>query len=200
MQDFPKLRGQYPFLVSNVIRERGNDSFFIGSKLIKSISYRNLMHELLKLSRVPVSVTLASDESFDQFYNQMTLNFKTAVMRRIRGNYSKTLPDFYREIGAALQFPFYFGENADALNDCLQDLAWMPRSATLLMIGRGEEFLSLESEDKFKMIMEVFLRASENHSVQNHSPPLQVLFQYESARAKKRLENLGFAFTEFNLS
>ena len=43
----------------------------------------------------------------------------------IRGKRCKTEKLFFNEISASLQFPYYFGENWAALDECLCDLEWI---------------------------------------------------------------------------
>jgi len=58
-----------------------------------------------------------------------------AVLRSLRGTKMRTLQGLFDEISAALQFPAFFGENWDALDDCLNDLDWLPVGpCTLLML------------------------------------------------------------------
>ncbi len=51
------------------------------------------------------------------------------IVRIVRSAKSRTLGDLFDEIGAALQFPYYFGENWAALDECLADLDWLPEGA-----------------------------------------------------------------------
>lgn len=43
----------------------------------------------------------------------------------IRGMRCKTEKDFFCEISASFQFPYYFGENWAAMDECLCDLEWL---------------------------------------------------------------------------
>lgn len=43
----------------------------------------------------------------------------------IRGWRCKTEEDYFREFSAAFQFPWYFGENWNALDECACDLDWL---------------------------------------------------------------------------
>ena len=53
----------------------------------------------------------------------------------IRGKRCKSKASFFREFSAAMQFPSYFGENWDALNECLQDLnEWLSFKAITIVI------------------------------------------------------------------
>ena len=52
------------------------------------------------------------------------------TVRLVRGGKMKTLASLFDEFAAALQFPWYFGENRDAFDECITDLGW-------LEVGRG---------------------------------------------------------------
>jgi hypothetical protein len=56
------------------------------------------------------------------------------VVRFIRGKKLRTEQGLFDELSAALQFPYYFGENWDALSECINDLEWLPAKAYLLVI------------------------------------------------------------------
>ena len=43
----------------------------------------------------------------------------------IRGNRCQSETDLFYEISASFQFPWYFGENWPALDECLCDLDWL---------------------------------------------------------------------------
>jgi hypothetical protein len=47
------------------------------------------------------------------------------VTKVLRGSKMTSLDSLFAEIGAALQFPDYFGEIWPALDECLLDLSWM---------------------------------------------------------------------------
>lgn len=56
------------------------------------------------------------------------------VVRVVRGRKMRTWQGVFDEFAAALQFPWYFGENADAFHDCLTDLDWLPRHAGYVIV------------------------------------------------------------------
>ena len=60
---------------------------------------------------------------------------KQVVARVVRGKKMRTTPALYDEFAAALQFPYYFGENGAAFDDCLTDLAWLPAEAYTILIS-----------------------------------------------------------------
>lgn len=65
----------------------------------------------LECGEVYTSICLASKEGVYSAY--------------VRGKRCKTEDDFFKEISAAFQFPFYFGENWPAMDECLCDLEWL---------------------------------------------------------------------------
>ncbi|HWL35034.1 MAG TPA: barstar family protein [Frankiaceae bacterium] len=65
------------------------------------------------------------------------------VVRVLRGQKMRTWQGLFDETAAALQFPWYFGENLDALFDCITDLDWLPRAAGyVLVINHPDEVLA----------------------------------------------------------
>jgi hypothetical protein len=70
--------------------------------------------------------------------------------RVIRGPKARTTPALFDETAAALQFPPYFGENWDALHDCLTDLEWLAADGYVLLFTDAPRLLEaappLESE------------------------------------------------------
>lgn len=57
----------------------------------------------------------------------------TAV-RVIRGRKCGTVRDLHNEVAAALQFPDDYGENWDAMRECMFDLSWMPATGYLVVV------------------------------------------------------------------
>jgi RNAse (barnase) inhibitor barstar len=80
-------------------------------------------------------------------------------VRLVRGTRCRTKEELFDEFSAALQFPWYFGHNWDAFDECLQDLGeWMIAAKTLtIVLTESSEVLSLEQDDRsfeiFRRIM-----------------------------------------------
>ena len=66
---------------------------------------------------------------------------------RIRACFCRSLPAFYKEISAALQFPIGFGNNIHALEDCLGDLDWIRGNSIAVVVWDASEFLVDETAD-----------------------------------------------------
>ncbi len=68
------------------------------------------------------------------------------TVRAIRGRKSRALEGLFNEVSAALQFPYYFGENWPALAECVADLDWLPiTKAFVLVVFSAGEVLAEES-------------------------------------------------------
>lgn len=65
------------------------------------------------------------------------------TVRRLRGRKMRTARGLFDEAAAALQFPDYFGENFDALAECLGDLPeWIdPGKGYVVLVTDADEFL-----------------------------------------------------------
>ncbi len=52
----------------------------------------------------------------------------------VRGEKMKGYPSLFDEFAAALQFPWYFGENTNAFDECITDLAWIPPGSGYVLV------------------------------------------------------------------
>jgi len=76
------------------------------------------------------------------------------VVRVVRGRKMRTQQALYSEISAALQFPLYFGENADAFDECMADLAWLPPQAGyVVVITAPDEVLAEEDASALQWLV-----------------------------------------------
>jgi len=83
------------------------------------------------------------------------------VIRVVRGNKSQTKQAFFNEVAAALQFPYYFGENWDAFNECMNDLRdWLPASSYLLIVSNADQLLSHETMGQVETLVKVLERSA----------------------------------------
>lgn len=73
---------------------------------------------------------------------------------RVRGAKSTDEASFFDELAAALQFPYYFGENWNAVWDCITDLNWLKGSSFLLVFDSADQLLS-QSHRGFSFLLQV---------------------------------------------
>jgi hypothetical protein len=113
---------------------------------------------------------------------------RLAVVRAIRGAKSRSASDLFDEIGAALQLPDYFGENWNALSECLTDLEWLPGDAYLLVVTQSELLLDREPNE-LPTLLKVLEGAAHDWATaedsQENARPFHVVFQAEAASAAK---------------
>ncbi len=66
------------------------------------------------------------------------------VVREVRGAKMPTVPAVFDEFAAAFQFPWYFGENKDAFDECMRDLDEFVGAAPgyLVVVRDAEQLLA----------------------------------------------------------
>lgn len=84
----------------------------------------------------------------------------------IDGNRVKVGQDeLLAEIAVAMKFPSYFGNNLDALNECLSDMSWLPAKGYVLVINNTKAFWS--DVTLAGILIEIWLSSAENWSKEN---------------------------------
>ncbi len=63
------------------------------------------------------------------------------ALRILRGTRCETKRGMMQEWGAALQFPYYFGENWDSFEECLNDLSWLPARGYIFAVTHTDRML-----------------------------------------------------------
>ena len=82
------------------------------------------------------------------------------VARVLRGQKMRTAATLFDEFAAALQFPAYFGENWDALDECLADLSWLSDDRYLVAITAAHEVLDRASPADRQQFWDLLKRAA----------------------------------------
>jgi hypothetical protein len=106
-----------------------------------------------------------------------------------------------------LQFPYYFGENWDALDECITDLDWMPGDVYVLVITDAESLLAKESDDQLEVLTRLLERAGHEWSQPVETSEawarpavaFHVLLQCDESDKQvmtSRLESVGASFQE----
>ena len=54
----------------------------------------------------------------------------------LRGARCRTEADFFCEVSAALRFPYYFGDNWNAFDECMTDLDWQVFREIVFVVDR----------------------------------------------------------------
>jgi RNAse (barnase) inhibitor barstar len=87
------------------------------------------------------------DKVIDEEFAFENLNPHLYYIAVLDGTDCKTLKSFLKEIGKAFKFPSYYGQNLNALNDCLNDLEWLDKPNYLLIVKNHDSFLVNESQE-----------------------------------------------------
>jgi len=93
------------------------------------------------------------EEHIDRFVQSAQME-RGIIARIIRGRRCSSVEALFQEWAAALQFPYYFGNNWDAFEECISDLEWLSGRAFVIFITQVERVLpSLNRE--FRMLLEI---------------------------------------------
>lgn len=98
----------------------------------------------------------------------------------IDGAKALTLRGFYPRIAKTLLFPDYFGNNLDALMDCLCSLEIIGKQEVVLLVRNAQLFLSKEKPDKKAATIQVFRDAEKSDNRCD-----DVTFRVVAVRGKK---------------
>jgi RNAse (barnase) inhibitor barstar len=85
---------------------------------------------------------------------------KGYALKVIKGRHCKTPAKLFAECAQALEFPDYFGQNWDALEECLADLEWLPAKGYILLITDAEAVLP-NNEEEYETFLEILRDAGE---------------------------------------
>lgn len=87
------------------------------------------------------------------------------TVRTARGRKMRTVERLFDEMAAALQFPYYFGENWPAFDECLADMDWLPLAAGLaVLIYDAAEVLSDADEVELTVLVRLIEAARRAYS------------------------------------
>lgn len=86
------------------------------------------------------------------------------IVRFLRGKKMTRVGSLFDEFAAALQFPYYFGENWNALDECIRDLEWLSGDAYVLVITDSNSLLSEESEEQLDVLINILQEAGNEWS------------------------------------
>lgn len=132
------------------------------------------------------------------------------VVRFPRGGKMTTASSLFDEFAAALQFPYYFGENWNAFDECIADLEWLGGDVYVPLITDASELLSEDDGEQLDALTSILQEAGEEWSrpVETSEAwaraavPFHVLFQCEPSRKQElvsRLESVNAVFQEMRV-
>jgi RNAse (barnase) inhibitor barstar len=136
-------------------------------------------------------------DACDQLWQWQRASTADRVGRIIRGKKCLTLADLFDEFAAAWQFPCYFGENWDALEECLTDLEWLPASDYLLLVTNAAHVLEKDTIEQRRVFWHLVHRLARSWS-QTRQPP--VAFHVVAHATHQELEILRLGLNTAGIS
>ncbi|QQQ78161.1 barstar family protein [Saccharothrix sp. 6-C] len=148
--------------------------------------------DLLRAGPPSFHLTGASHAVLGKSAVELTLERRTAAVRRIRGTRCRTATALFDEMAAALQFPAHFGGNWNALRDVLSDLSWVPAEAYLLVVEDADDLLADEADEVLATGLGVLAASAESAA----PVPFQFVLQAPpTGRVARTLTANGTTFT-----
>jgi hypothetical protein len=118
---------------------------------------------LLRTEEPHVHVIAGSAESLCEAVMGMEgLREQGLETRWLRASKMRTANALFDEFAAALQFPPYFGENWDALDECLNDLDWLEGDSAALFILNADLLLTDAPPEDGRILFEILQAAESN--------------------------------------
>lgn len=68
------------------------------------------------------------------------------TVRSVRGSKMRSTKAMMAELSAALQFPYYFGANWAALDECLSDMEWLLPTVGIVLVVRDSAEVLVDEE------------------------------------------------------
>jgi hypothetical protein len=120
------------------------------------------------------------------------------------------LDSLFNEFAAALQFPYYFGENWGAFDECLADFAWMEADAYVLIITDFNSVLSEGDQEQFPTLIDILQKVADEWSQAINTAEawarparaFHVILQTlpsDLEEARRRLRLVEVSFQEFDI-
>ena len=101
----------------------------------------------------------------------------TLIARVVRGTKSRSMRELFDELAAAWQFPPYFGENWNAVDECLDDMDWLPCDHYVMVITDAHLLLKDEKADALRVFVDVL----EELKAGPKKAPFRTVFQTDAS-------------------
>jgi hypothetical protein len=116
------------------------------------------LSETFYLSINDPPVIFMPENEANNFVYELQCNPNGGAVRVIRGWKCPAYDALHNEVAAALQFPDYYGENWDAMDECITDLDWMPAQWYLVHVN-GIELVLPDDGKGFKIFLRILYDA-----------------------------------------
>lgn len=92
------------------------------------------------------------------------------TVRIARGRKMRSADRLFDEMAAVLQFPYYFGENWAAFDECFADMDWLPMNAGIVVVILDPaEVLAAENNVELATLVRAI-----THAAQTYAEPIEL--------------------------
>jgi hypothetical protein len=107
-------------------------------------------------------LAIGPESSLDGFAGECLAGTECRI---VRGGNCRDSVQLFREWAAALQFPYYFGHNWDAFEECIRDLDWLCAQRLFIFVSHVDEVLASEPE-RYVTLMDILGSAVNDRQAQ----------------------------------
>lgn len=125
------------------------------------MTFINFGSLLLPAEPCLVCSVMSHSDLTNRLWNLPRTDSSGIAVRFLRGGRMKSLEGLYDEFAAAMQFPYYFGYNGAAFDECLADLEWMDASGYILTVFDAQELLVGEVPTQMDLFVQSLQRTCE---------------------------------------
>ena len=87
-----------------------------------------------------------------------------ADVRLVRAPKMGSGPQLFDEMAAAMQFPWYFGDNWDAFDECINDLEWISARHIIVGVTDASRLLADDSNEARRALAVIITEAATRHA------------------------------------
>jgi hypothetical protein len=116
------------------------------------------------------------------------------AVRQVDGRRCRTKAALLDELARALGFPAHFGRNWDAVEDCLNDLGWLPADGYVIVVASAHAVLAREEPEEHETIIAILEAAGREWAtprtagVPREARPFHVLLAVTARNRARRLD------------
>lgn len=142
-------------------------------------------------------VNLPLTEMYDLMVNRQR-EHRTVAYRLLRGHKCETDAALFDEFAAGLQFPYYFGQNWSAFDECCRDIGDIYRQPHCAIVGNAHCLLK-SSDVSLRIFTEILNRVIVDSCAPGREFGLSLILQSDGAvfgELRTRLMATGVPFEE----
>lgn len=135
-----------------------------------------------------ISFEIIDFSSFDISLIQELSNEFGYKLFYLNGVEIKNKKDLFTTFSIVLEFPEYFGNNWDALTDCLRDLEWLPTYKGYILVYINPELFAWNAPSEFETFLEIVNTVSKYWSDQKKKF-LLILNSYDLKNLSNKMDH-----------